>query len=82
MAAVQIIQQTRQKPKELHLLSVQKGRAAQMNYGASLAAEEILYFLHADTLPPKNFTHDIAKAIKHGYGAGCYMLSFDHNHWF
>ncbi len=64
------------------VISPTKGRAAQMNYGASLATKEILYFLHADTLPPQNFTNDIAKAIKQGYQAGCYMLSFDHNHWF
>lgn len=63
-------------------VSPTKGRAAQMNYGASLATKEILYFLHADTLPPENFTNDIAKAIKQGYEAGCYMLSFDYQHWF
>src|SRR5436305_11217100 len=28
-----------------------KGRAAQMNYGASISNGNILYFLHADTLP-------------------------------
>ncbi len=63
-------------------ISPTKGRAAQMNYGASLATKEVLYFLHADTLPPQNFTNDIAKEIRQGYEAGCYMLSFDHDHWF
>ena len=64
------------------VISQKKGRAAQMNYGASFATEKVLYFLHADTIPPKNFTSDIAKAIEKCYGAGCFMLSFDHNHWF
>lgn len=64
------------------VVSPKKGRAAQMNFGASFATEEILYFLHADTTPPQNFTMDIAKAIEQGYGAGCFMLSFDYNHWF
>jgi len=59
-----------------------KGRAAQMNYGASLAKGAVLYFLHADTLPPQNFTNDIIQALERGYTAGCYMLSFDHDHWF
>lgn len=59
-----------------------KGRSAQMNYGASLAKEPILYFLHADTMPPKEFTQDINKALEKGYSSGCFMLSFDHDHWF
>ncbi len=59
-----------------------KGRAAQMNYGALQTTGEILYFLHADTLPPKNFIQDIIETINAGFGAGCYRLSFDHNHWF
>ncbi len=59
-----------------------KGRAAQMNFGASLSTSGILYFLHADTSPPDNFTNDITDAIEQGYGAGCFMLSFDHAHWF
>lgn len=63
------------------VISPNKGRSAQMNYGASFATENILYFLHADTIPPKNFTTDILKVIEKGYGAGCFMLSFDHNHW-
>lgn len=64
------------------VVSPKKGRAAQMNFGASFATEEILYFLHADTTPPQNFTMDITKAIEHGFGAGCFILSFDYNHWF
>ncbi len=64
------------------IVSPKKGRAAQMNYGAQHATSEILYFLHADTLPPKGFTYDITTAINAGYSAGCYMLSFDHDHWF
>jgi len=64
------------------VVSHKKGRAAQMNSGASIAREEILYFLHADTLPPKGFTYDMTTAINAGYSAGCYMLSFDYDHWF
>ena len=64
------------------LLSPKKGRAAQMNYGASLACGKIFYFLHADTLPPLSFTKDISHAVSKGCNAGCYRLSFDYNHWF
>ncbi len=59
-----------------------KGRAAQMNAGASLAKGEILYFLHADTIPPEGYITDIIQAIASGYPAGCFMLSFDYPHWF
>jgi glycosyltransferase involved in cell wall biosynthesis len=54
------------------IVSPKKSRAAQMNYGASFACCNLLYFLHADTFPPKGFTNDIAIAIKTGYDAGCY----------
>lgn len=62
--------------------SPSKGRAAQMNYGASLASGDILYFIHADTIPAKNFSSDIKDAITEGFTCGCYRLSFDHDHWF
>jgi len=59
-----------------------KGRAAQMNHGASIAKEEILYFLHADSIPPENFTASIFSAFKKNYIAGCFRLAFDYDHWF
>lgn len=57
-----------------------KGRGAQMNYGASKASGEVLYFLHADTYPPDGFKKDIEEALIDGYEAGCYRLSFDNDH--
>lgn len=59
-----------------------KGRSAQMNAGAAKATGAILYFLHADTVPPKNFSRDISMVVKQGFDAGCYRLSFNHPHWF
>ncbi|TKK70253.1 glycosyltransferase [Ilyomonas limi] len=64
------------------VVSPAKGRAAQMNYGASMAKGKILYFLHADTLPATNFTTNIINAIDKGFEAGCFMLTFNHAHWF
>lgn len=64
------------------LKSKKKGRAAQMNYGASTAKGKILYFLHADSIPPKGFTTNILNAFKKGYKSGCFRLSFDYKHWF
>lgn len=59
-----------------------KGRAAQMNYGASMATGIILYFLHADSIPPKNFSHYILNATRNNSVSGCFRLSFDYPHWF
>lgn len=59
------------------LLSPQKGRAAQMNYAASLAIGDILYFVHADTLPPGSYARDIIKATENGYAVGRYRTKFD-----
>lgn len=64
------------------LVSPKKGRSAQMNFGASVAGEEILYFLHADTIPPPGFSTNIVTAVENGHSAGCFMLEFDHPHWF
>ena len=59
------------------ILSPQKGRAAQMNYGASKATGDILYFVHADTLPPVCFVADIIAAVKDGYDCGRYQTNFN-----
>lgn len=59
-----------------------KGRAAQMNYGASFARGSVLYFLHADSFPPPDFAFRIISRIQNGYASGCFRLSFDDPHWF
>ena len=58
-----------------------KGRAAQMNRGAGMATGEILYFLHADTIPPAGFLDKITAAVRQGKTAGCFQLGFDDPHW-
>lgn len=60
--------------------SPKKGRASQMNYGATRARGEVLYFLHADSIPPQNFDLQILEKIESGFGAGCFQLAFDWNH--
>ncbi len=57
--------------------SPQKGRAAQMNYGASAARGTVLYFVHADTQPPASFVTDIEAAIEQGFLIGRYKTKFD-----
>jgi rSAM/selenodomain-associated transferase 2 len=62
--------------------SEHKGRAAQMNKGASLAKGEILYFLHADSIPPQGYLTQIKNAYNSGATSGCFRLAFDYDHWF
>ncbi len=59
------------------LASPQKGRAGQMNFGASKASGDIFYFVHADSFPPINFVSDIIKAANDGYDFGRYRTKFD-----
>jgi rSAM/selenodomain-associated transferase 2 len=66
----------------LVIKSLKKGRAAQMNEGARYAKGSILYFLHADSIPPTTFAVDIAEALKKDFAMGCYRLRFDVEHWF
>lgn len=61
--------------------SPKKGRAAQMNFGATQARGEILYFLHGDTHPPKSFDSSIKKAVDQNNQAGCFQLGFDDDHF-
>lgn len=59
--------------------SPKKGRAAQMNYGVQQASGDILYFVHADTLPPESYMEDLEIALKEGFSIGCFRFRFDSN---
>ena len=65
----------------IHIVDSLKGRAIQMNKGAKFATGNILYFLHADSLPPNNFDSLIADKINSENFAGCFRMKFNSNHW-
>lgn len=67
------------KKDVMAITATTKGRAAQMNQGAAMAKGNILYFVHADTLPPKSFATDIELAIKNSFGFGRFCTQFDSN---
>ncbi len=54
-----------------------RGRAKQMNTGAKQAKGDLLYFLHADTLPPQGFDTLVLKAVEEGSESGCFRMKFD-----
>ncbi|KAB1067538.1 glycosyltransferase [Tamlana haliotis] len=62
-------------------LQSEKGRAKQMNFGAKQAKGDILYFLHADSFPPKDFDTFILTEVQKGHKAGCFRMQFDSQHW-
>ncbi|MCM4172051.1 glycosyl transferase family 2 [Arenibacter sp. TNZ] len=65
------------KAKGAIVTSCEKGRAKQMNTGAKAATGALLYFLHADTYPPKNFDLFILNAYKNNISSGCFRMKFN-----
>jgi rSAM/selenodomain-associated transferase 2 len=63
------------------VISKMKGRAAQMNTGATEATFDILYFVHADSIPPETFYIDIVTAVNDGYAIGRYRTKFEGSKW-
>ncbi|MDO5045021.1 MAG: TIGR04283 family arsenosugar biosynthesis glycosyltransferase [Coriobacteriia bacterium] len=64
------------KEKYRALQSPKKGRAAQMNYGASLCSGEILFFLHADSQLPEGALTQIQEVMRESE-LGAFGLAFD-----
>ena len=52
-----------------------------MNFGAKHAKGNILYFLHADSLPPENFDKLIIDEVEKGNQASCFIMKFNSKHW-
>lgn len=61
----------------VRVIASEKGRAKQLNKGAQEAKGEILYFIHADTVPPKDYDQSILEAIEVGHRVGCFQMKFD-----
>jgi len=80
-----VLEQTKQQSikisAKVKLISSEKGRAKQLNKGAKIANGDILYFLHADSFPPKDFDALIISEVKKGNRAGCFRMQFDSSHW-
>ena len=67
--------------KYTRVLNTEKGRAIQMNAGASVAAGEILLFLHADTKLPEGALLKMREALKgRRKNSGRFRMSFGHSH--
>ena len=53
-----------------------RGRGPQQNLAARSASGEILWFLHADCLPPRGAAHQITRATKRGAVGGNFRVCF------
>lgn len=53
-----------------------KGRAPQMNHAAFLAKGDVLYFVHADTIPPASYLSDIKAGLDEGFLLGGYRSEY------
>ena len=57
-----------------------RGRALQMNRGARESSGQWLLFLHADTVPPRGLSAEIAEASRLGFDAGAFRLRIAGRH--
>jgi rSAM/selenodomain-associated transferase 2 len=68
------------------LANIKRGRGHQMNVAAGTATEEILFFLHADSILPSGVYEAIKLALEQpNVVAGSFRLTFDRHHpllWF
>jgi len=62
------------------IYTANKGRAIQMNAGVDKATNDILLFLHADTLMPINFIAEILAALKANNKWGFFKVKFTSRH--
>ncbi|WP_039948228.1 TIGR04283 family arsenosugar biosynthesis glycosyltransferase [Leptospira fainei] len=56
-------------------------RSFQCNLGAKFAKGKILFFLHADCLPPEDYFHAVRISVQEGKQAGCFRIRYDSTNW-
>lgn len=61
------------------VLHCPKGRANQMNYAAERATGDYLWFVHCDSVLPKDAHEQISRAAAQGADWGCFHIGFDYN---
>jgi hypothetical protein len=66
------------RSRGVQVIQSKPGKAIQMNTGAAAATGDILVFLHADTLLPEGFSHQIVATLNQkDVAAGAFRLSID-----
>lgn len=62
-------------PEGFTVMQGQKGRAGQMNLGAGASSGDVLFFLHCDSMLPKEPLREIQEVMK-DHRAGCFGVAF------
>ncbi len=66
------------RKRDALVLTAPRGRAPQMNFGASVATGEYLLFLHADTLAPAGYPALVRAALERpGIAAGAFQFALE-----
>jgi len=65
------------KSFNIKVLDAPRSRAKQMNLGKKAAIGDLLFFVHADSIPPKGFGEDILKNVSEEIQFGCFRSLFD-----
>lgn len=68
-----------QEKSDLVISTPIRSRAYQMNLGAKEAKSNLLYFVHADVLPPSNFLIKVTENHINGSKIGCFRQKFEGN---
>ena len=63
------------------VVSAPAGRASQLNAGAAVATGSVLWFLHADSIPPRDALAHIGEILASGCCGGCFRIWFDEPAW-
>ena len=61
------------------VLRCPKGRANQMNHAASHASSDVLWFVHCDSVLPKDAHEQISRAVAWDANWGCFHIGFDYD---
>ncbi len=69
----------RAQPCSVRVVTAARGRARQMNHGATLSVADVLLFLHADTRLPADAMVQIARAFYSNRVWGRFDVRFDSN---
>ena len=66
---------------DVEVASAAPGRASQMNHAAGSATGDVLLFLHADCVLPKDGLAQVAGSVQSGAHAGSFRHAIDHRGW-
>lgn len=61
------------------VLNAPKGRANQMNFAAAKATSDVIWFVHCDSVLPKDAHDQIFAAVEQGAKWGCFHIGFDYD---